>query len=91
MQEHRIDGEDVITASANMEKFLKAFDDERNMAVTMHKPGSIIKTAQGSVHRVEKDGSIRDLKPPKTLGPDPDASAAAKGPHTHRGHRGSRR
>lgn len=91
MQEHRIDGEDKLTPGADMEDLARALDDERNMAVTMHKPGSIIKTAQGSLHRVEKDGSIRDLKPPKSVGPDPATSREAKGPQFHRGHRGSRR
>lgn len=87
MQEHRIDGEDVLTPGADLEDFERALRDERNMAVTMHKTGSVIKTAQGSLHRVEKDGSIRDLKPPKKLGPDPPQVT----PHPQREHRGSRR
>ena len=47
MQEHRIDGPDQLTPNASLQMLQDALEDDRNLSVTMHKPGSVI----------EKDGA----------------------------------
>lgn len=62
MQEHRWDGTDEVTPQATPDKALKALANELNRAVTLHKPGSIIKRSDGSEYRVHDDGSLRKIK-----------------------------
>ena len=48
MQEHRIDGPDILTEHGSQEQLFHdlkvAFEDERNSAITLHKPGSIVRS-----------------------------------------------
>ncbi len=71
MQEHRIDGIDVVTTGASFEEMKKALADDLNSAVTMHKPGSLFRTRQGGRWETLKDGGLRSLDKPKSANPVP--------------------
>ena len=65
MQEHRWDGSDElqeVPGDKLKEKLLKALEDERNKAVTMHKAGSVITRSDGSQYVVGADGAFRKIK-----------------------------
>ena len=61
MQEHRIEGPDVLTPNVTAEQINEALFDDRNIAVTIHKPGSIIHTKDGREYEVQKDGMLKPL------------------------------
>jgi hypothetical protein len=81
MQEMRHDGTEKLTANATWEQLKRAIEDDRNRAVFVHKPGSIITTMHGGHQkkfRVEEDGTLTRLHL-KTLeplrGPSPEECA----------------
>lgn len=61
MQEHRPDEPDVLTPNVTPEQISEALFDERNIAVTIHKPGSIIHTKKGEKYEVMSDGMLKPL------------------------------
>jgi hypothetical protein len=62
MQEHRPEEDDVFTdAPITDEKLKKALGDKRNIAVTLHKPGSRVTLPSGAEYIVQEDGSWRKV------------------------------
>lgn len=60
MQEHRPGG-DNLTDSVTMKQFKKALEDTRNTAVTLHKPGSVVKM-NSATYVVDEDGAFRKVQ-----------------------------
>lgn len=61
MQEKRWNGSEKLTPSAGLEDLVKAFEDEQNASVTMHKPGAEF-DSKGKRFRVDEQGMIEEVK-----------------------------
>lgn len=67
MQEHRYNGQDVLTPNVDVRQIERALNDPRNRAVTLHKAGSVIMLPDGSRYEVRKGGMLRKLKHGKAV------------------------
>jgi hypothetical protein len=77
MQEHRSTGEDVLTEQVSAEDIMKALEDQRNQAVTIHKAGAEFK-ANGIDYRVTSEGRIESKNKAKRRAKNKAARKARK-------------